>query len=511
MRPSEMSTEKNMFNHRLLLEHKIKVVAKRGKLVEIGLLSILISCGGFINRKDGIYRNLTGFSNIHGESTVEEAKTRLIEEGILVEDENGLKINYRPLNDDDWNNILGSLARTLFINALEVFQMPLVEITSLPEGMYALLELCKNSDPKGIVSKDTISYISGVIGGAYWDDIRNKLERAGLFGINFLFNKHEYFLFPPLIDCVTQPLKESNLSRQLCYIYVAQHIRSEGMLENDCAYSCPDYKMLLVAGYVKRLREYQLSLVRTTKVGSQIAKERIEKIIQERGSELESLILRQPLMRLIAKETFTKIYKPLLDYIVDRSIDVEFSLIDESNWFQISSEWESRLLTRCDTKDIHICLLRDRHIREKRNKVLDKLVEMGLAARTYYYVFTRGGETRGSYYIVAPEVIEFINRYFGEELKKPLLSDYLEKKHAMFHVLELPTESSNLISLEYLNQACSHWDIEVKDVMKELEELKDRILYFDGTNYIIRDMYNYFEEIRKKYFEPIVEYLVEYS
>jgi hypothetical protein len=161
-------------------------------------------------------------------------------------------------------------------------------------------------------------------------------------------------------------------------------------------------------------------------------------------------------------------------------------------------------------------LLRDQRIRNKRDEILKTLKDMGLAAKATDYATTRGGETRDIYYIIAPEAVEFINRYLGED-KRPLLPEDIEKKHILFHIFETHGRDETsyrrgLIRLVDLKWECETWGIELEYALKELDKFKGKTLRFDeaAAQYVILDRNEYLNEVRRSYFKPIVEYVLEH-
>ena len=135
----------------------------------------------------------------------------------------------------------------------------------------------------------------------------------------------------------------------------------------------------------------------------------------------------------------------------------------------------------------------------------------GLAVRgILYYVSTRGGETRESYYLISPEVLAFIREYLGEKLKTPLFPEELEAKHLAFHVLDTIGRRARygVISLEDLEGVSNN--LRVEGIKKVLDEFEGKALRFDLSNnrYVILDADEYFKEVRNRYFEPLVRHVL---
>jgi|GEM_PF-4476350 len=65
-----------MLDELSLLNEKIKRVAEYGDKIKVGLLAILLSNNGIIEKQ-----NLHDFEKLHGKSEVENAKEDLLEEG----------------------------------------------------------------------------------------------------------------------------------------------------------------------------------------------------------------------------------------------------------------------------------------------------------------------------------------------------------------------------------------------------------------------------------------------
>lgn len=146
----------------------------------------------------------------------------------------------------------------------------------------------------------------------------------------------------------------------------------------------------------------------------------------------------------------------------------------------------------------HLCLLRDENILKYRNEILDALVRIGLAVKHItFFVTTRGGELRESYYLIAPEVIEFIRGYLSEQLKERLFPEELEVKHKLFHLFEelIKNVASKRYDPQYVEELCKRYDLEYEGTIRELEKLvKDNLLNE--------------EEIRNRYFKPIINYIL---
>lgn len=482
-----------MLDELSLLNEKIKRVAEYGDKIKVGLLAILLSNNGIIEKQ-----NLHDFEKLHGKSEVENAKEDLLEEGIIIKISDRIKLNYRAgYNTEEWNKAIERCSKTLFRRGLGVFRNVIKEILSLPEGRYALTELCKESADKGEISGGTVDYVRSKVGKKYWDKIERQLVSVGLFGPTSS-RKYFYFIFKPLIDVV---LLEGDLLRQVAWVYIAQNIREipstigKGVLEDDCKRECPDYELLIASRHLRRGTWHRLQVVKTTDLADSIVKSNMKKEIFEHKEEVKRILNKLPsnMLNWLVTEVFT-----------GRECNDGLLVQPSEAGYNDYSLWRGEVT--------HFCLLRDKRILELRNEVLDAFVELNLAVKgVHYYVATRGGELREEYYLLAPELLDFIHEYW--QPKENILPEELEVKHAMFHILEdiYRYKKEKPFELEYLTDMCEKYGVDLQEVSKILDEFvkKGIMEKSEEGRYRIVDTNKYLEEVRSKFFTPLVEYILE--
>lgn len=128
-------------------------------------------------------------------------------------------------------------------------------------------------------------------------------------------------------------------------------------------------------------------------------------------------------------------------------------------------------------------ILNDSRTLIARNKILKELKNLGLCVKTHYYVSTIGGELRDLYYVISPEIQEWLLT-LKPELKG--LEKHVKKKCIIFYFLtkRIPNllrtseprseEEINLVRQEYWNrlESASLTEEDIKPIIDDMSKKK---------------------------------------
>lgn len=167
----------------------------------------------------------------------------------------------------------------------------------------------------------------------------------------------------------------------LVKIYIGQNIRNEGILQSEVIEK--DHVLQLLSEGVILENHWYLNQFKTTEKGSEIAQAIVKKRIKEKSEQLRSKLGDIP--------------RRVLNFFVRRYVSKNLTFRSSKPSYAYS--WEDLVLT-----DNRIWILWD--------KFFMALVSLGLCVKTYDYASTRGGELRDVYYVISPEIREFIGTIF---------------------------------------------------------------------------------------------------
>jgi hypothetical protein len=184
-------------------------------------------------------------------------------------------------------------------------------------------------------------------------------------------------------------MTENSVSAQeaLLNVYIGQHINSAGILQSET--NCGEHVKTLVSdGLVRENQWYRFHQFMTTNKGSTVAASLVRKRTEEEENRLRA--------------EFKGIPSRVLGFLVNRFVPKKLYFRTEKPYFL--EAWEDRILT-----DERIWILW--------KKFFASLESVGLSLRTHDYVSTRGGELRDLYYVISPEIQEYL-------IKRYSLSDF---------------------------------------------------------------------------------------
>lgn len=280
-------------------------------------------------------------------------------------------------------------------------------------------------------------------------------------------------------------------------IYIGQHIRDEGILQQDFAGQYKQIKHLLNKGLIRENNWYKHNLFLTTEIGSIVAKEYLEKEMEKKKAKFLHVLDNIPLNLL------------------------QFLLYD---YFAI------KLVYPCNIKDEYFSdwrepLFKDPKILRWRDTILKRLEELGFCVKTCMYVSTRGGEVRELCYVISPEISEKVL-----EIKKAIqggLEWEIKKKLVMFLFFQriLPfiklEEKNEEVVNQYRQEIWSRMEElnliqeeeEIKTIINELAEKgitsEYRGFFAKDLPFEVKDEIGYITSLKEKLVFPVISLLLE--
>lgn len=303
---------------------------------------------------------------------------------------------------------------------------------------------------------------------------------------------------------------DDKLKRALLWIYIAQNVRDRGVLESDCTNHSPEYEYLRGNGYLERTKERETPLIITTEKGKTEGELLIRDLLSQHNDKLKNILKGIP--------------KRLLAYFVKEVFPSNDGL---NMYFEKDWSWgrhDYNLLyadTETDEKEEHLCLLKDIRIKSKRDELLERLVELGLAVREVYSYSYGGmpyGKERkwGLVYVIAPQLVNFLNDYIAQNFKGEIFDRPLEKFHVLFHIFDFPAKfwPNDLFKGQGLSYKLQE-RLKLKGHYQLFEESCHSLmksgaieLSNDGK-YYVADEKRFIAEIHERFLNPLVEYLLE--
>lgn len=171
----------------------------------------------------------------------------------------------------------------------------------------------------------------------------------------------------------------------LLRIYLGQNVRSEGILQSEIS-NLTEAQKLLSEGLIKENHFYKFSQFLTSEKGSLLARDVVNRKVKESK----------------AKENITMIPKKVLGFFNKRFVAKGLLFRTEKEYFDVIlnlDSWENSILT-------------NNRVFFLWKQYFETLISLELCTKTLNYVATRGGETRGYYYVISPEVQTFLIREF---------------------------------------------------------------------------------------------------
>ena len=466
-------------------------------------VTILLTAGGFIRSWDTSFYD---YKSIFGNSKFKEVKENLLQEGFLLGEGEDFCINLRIL-PSKWDKVnfkekkereqlLNELSEYLFQKGLAYYRKIISKVLSIPEGRYILQELAKVGPD---LDEANIEHLSKVVGQKYFNEISKLLKKAGLLVyIKKSSYTHGYYrLFPPLISFfkITPRQEEA-----LVFIYIAQNVRGSpygvmncGVLKVDVAREGyeKEAELLELRGEIKMLRWYSLEGFITTNEGAIHA----SNIIKHKLKKAEPTLIK------IFEDFPSKVLIWLWQEVFSR--DNGEAYIVQSDCF---GRWD--IVDPSSGEERFLCLLNDKRVKEIRDKVFETLIKEELAVKVHDYVSTKGGELRELVYVIPKEVKNFFEEFLqkkGIDISSPLFSEDMIQLHRFWH-LGYPIPPIK-IEKEHLLNFGEKIRLNIEELKRDLEG-KD-LIRDEGTYWIIHNPTEFLKEWRKKFFNPLVEYLFQ--
>ena len=283
----------------------------------------------------------------------------------------------------------------------------------------------------------------------------------------------------------------SEEAEALAFIYIAQNIRSEGILQADCERFKHDgtLERLLERELVKDTAGLGHKLYLTTVQGTKTAKKIIRRRLDENRNELTRFLDSIPpkLCQFLLQEVFVYSARPQRAHPV--------AILPSSGYDDLNT-------------NRHECLLFDKRVDTWRRKILDTLKKLILAEFVRYYVSTRRGELRDPMYCIPEDVVEFFEAYLADKDPQIVFTPELERYHRIYHFLyQLARMTEALNNEEELYPLLIEHDLNNQEFHQVISELlEENILRRDEDGLHSVNLTD--EAIRKKYLYPIVRELI---
>jgi hypothetical protein len=169
--------------------------------------------------------------------------------------------------------------------------------------------------------------------------------------------------------------------KTLLRIYIGQNIRPEGILQSEVS-GLAEAQKLLSEGFINENHFYKYSLFLTSEKGSLLGSEIAKKKIQESKVKEKTAIIPQK----------------VLGFFNKRFVSRGLSLRTEKEYFDVflnTDSWENSIL--CNDRIFFLW-----------KNYFETLISLDLCVKTLYYVSSRGGDVRGYFYVICPEVQSFL-------------------------------------------------------------------------------------------------------
>ena len=482
-----------------LIKTKLTRLAQRGNGAALAFITVILTGEGLCRKEQGYPQGFSDYRTHWGEVKFEEVKKELVEEGVLKEDESYLALNLsgiENLQNGERQKLAGSLAEFLFNEAKPFYMGALKETLTYPEGRYILEELAKVGP---IFSEESVAHVSLAAGHKYWQQAKLALSRAGLLVYWFSSKRHDYYrLFPPVIPLAK--MESVTLRDALAFVYIAQNVRDGcGVLKQDMSYLA-ESEVLTVLGLIEERRWYGLSGFVTTREGESVARFVLEQRLKAVRNELIVLLNSLP--------------KKLAGFLV-RECALP-SWVAGGDWGRAEKRPQYGFGFACGRgrtdEPAHPCLLEDERVLGERNKLFQAFVAKSLMVKVHSYVSTRGGEMRELVYVPAPELKGFFQEYLTtENIRDPLFPTELETKHQLYHFLLPPYEAFERAELKLPGLESLVQGEEVRGrAQKALDKLSKAGLIIEREGkLLVSNRTDYREAVRKEYFLPLVDSLLE--
>ncbi len=277
-------------------------------------------------------------------------------------------------------------------------------------------------------------------------------------------------------------------------IYIAQHIREEGVLTSEFRKYSKEIDILKEHDLILEHKWYSHELLLTT----------------EKGKDLASMLVKEKLKEFTDVNDFLRKHK-----IHIPETTLRFLIFD---YFSRKLTFPVDIGDEMFIYDWREPIFRDPRIKILRNRILDVLVKENLCVKTFYYVATRGGELRELNYVICPEVQSFLVEGVPfktglDQEKKKIAKIYLLLKEIAYIInsdLDLDT-----IKEQYWNKL-QQYDLTEEDIQQIIDQANKRNItspYFgilsENKPFEIKNttLYNIFLE--KRLLKPLIDNILE--
>ena len=477
-----------------LLEGKLDRVVQIGDDATLAFVTTLLTCGGYVFKKNGYPQGFSEYNTVWGEGRLGEVKEQLKTDGIIQEDENVVALNYpgwQSLSEEQREKINVDLSNYLFGKAKSFFSKTISQVVSNPEGRYILNELVKVG-PR--ISEDIVGHLMTAVGLKYWQQVNDRLVSSGLFVHAWSSKKHDYFRLFPSLTTVGEKLNDA-----LAFVYIAQYARSDGpnragVLAADCQQYKDEIGQLIVQGALREQHWVSLLGYVTTVNGSAHAATIIQQRLEQGRDAIKNILADLPLN--------------FLRFLYQEVIETQ-NTDGRSLQPVVSIGFRDDLLP--DSVGNHLCLLNDPRVKKLRDDVLDAIVKIGLATKVHTYVSSHGGRVDGMLYVVTPELSIFLEEYLkssGLLSIETLFDEHLEHLHRMYHVLA-DSVNTNWNREAWYVHGEGH-GVGRAETKKVLDELIDIGVLKDEVDRLVITNSTAYRQVTSRYFlRPLVEHLLK--
>ena len=320
-------------------------------------------------------------------------------------------------------------------------------------------------------------------------EVQENLSSRGLFVYAFGSIKHDYYaLFPPIIDFMK--ISDKSLKEALFFVYLAQEVRRDMfVLASDTTKYEKQIQLLVVRGMIETDSWYKLHGYRTTLKGSSIAGELAKNRLDESRKHLMTVINNLP----------PKFVQFLSEIVLK---DWSGTVVD-----QLPGGWGAGDLL---FEGNYACLLNHPQIRNLRNEFFEIFVTAGLCVKAHDYVSTRGGEERFFKYVLAREVIHFIQEEIVSNLglSASLFPQELELKHRLFHEFQFRSAPGGFLKEEGLSSAIRN-GISSSSYQNSINELVGDKAISENKGWWIPNASNFSSSVEKRFFLPLIDYVLQ--
>jgi len=273
----------------------------------------------------------------------------------------------------------------------------------------------------------------------------------------------------------------------LLRIYIGQNVNRSGILQSQI--SEKEQTQTLLARGLIRENHWYLDQFLTTDNGSEIGKALVKTRIEENKDELQAKLKEIP--------------QKVLGFFIKRHISRKLVFETRKPRFVLIHSWEHYVIVNG-----RIWILWDRFF--------TSLASVGLCVKTFDYVSTRGGEVRDQYYVISPEVQEFLANMYA-------VSDFTETQESALKLYPFLLSTSRVLDTDdidfarqrYYELLRDHSITEnqltgiVNDMNKQQITSEYRGLLSENKPFHIKDLGRFRIYLDKNLIEPAVNILLE--